>query len=259
MNARLTSLLATLALIIGCGGAIALLQLPQLRDVTQASDSPTRDTAERQVADERVQLELLGKAPAFGFDNLIADWVFLKFLQYFGDEDARRLTSYQLSPEYFEVILDKDPFFWDAYLFLSGSTSLYAANPQRSVEIMNEKLPLLSPTVPSRAYFIWRWKAIDELLFLGEIDAAQESFEMAAEWASVYDDEEGRAIANISRQSAEFLEADPDNKLVRINAWSSVFYNAVDDETRQRVIGELEALGAEVSISPEGQLSVTVP
>jgi hypothetical protein len=107
MNTRLTSLLGTLALILGCGGAIALLQLPQLREATQASDSPTVETAERQVTDEQVQLELLGKMPTFGFDNLIADWVFLKFLQYFGDDEARQLTSYQLSPEYFEVIKAK--------------------------------------------------------------------------------------------------------------------------------------------------------
>ncbi len=259
MNSRLTSLVGTVVLILSCAGAIALLQVPQLREATQASDSPTVETAERQVTEEQLQLELFGTMPTFGFDNLIADWIFLKFLQYFGDEDARELTSYQLSPEYFEAILNRDPYFWDAYLFLSGSTSLYAANPERSVEIMDTHLPSLSPTVPDRAYFIWRWKAIDELLFLGDVGAAQKSFEMAAEWASTYTDEEGQAIANISRRSAQFLESDPDNNLVRINAWSSVFYNAFDDATRQRVIEQIEALGAEASVTPEGQLRVTLP
>ena len=40
---------------------------------------------------------MLKNLPSFGFDNLIADWTFLKFLQYFGDDEARDVTGYDLA------------------------------------------------------------------------------------------------------------------------------------------------------------------
>ncbi len=34
---------------------------------------------------EAIRLDLLKKSPTFGFNNVIADWTFLNFLQYYGD------------------------------------------------------------------------------------------------------------------------------------------------------------------------------
>jgi hypothetical protein len=122
MNAQvqrpITQVVVTMACILGCVGAIALLQWPQLQQLrTRSQEAPIADIR-RDLEAEQVQLNLLKKAPTFGFDNVVADWVFLRFLQYFGDEPVRLRTDYRLSPEYFEVILGRDPHFSLAYLFL---------------------------------------------------------------------------------------------------------------------------------------------
>jgi hypothetical protein len=75
--------------------------------------------------------------------------VFLGFAQYFGDDSARQITGYALSPDYFEIIVDRDPRFREAYLFLSVSSSLYAAMPERSVVLMEKGLKFLKPQDPT--------------------------------------------------------------------------------------------------------------
>jgi len=248
------SLIALLC-IIAVGG----LQIPRLNQLQGKGETPSPTELQRQIEAEKVRLNLLQKVPTFGFDNLVADWVFLNFLQYFGDDEARDVTGYQLSPEYFEVILAHDPRFLEAYFFLSGSTSLYAAMPDRSVELMEKGLQQLSPKVPRKSYYIWRYKAIDELLFLGDAQAARQSFEKAAEWASTYQDEESQYIASISRQTAQFLARNPSSKSAQVSAWSMVLQNAMDDRTRQRAINQIEALGGKVVITPEGAVKIQLP
>ncbi len=147
--------------------------------------------------------------PSFGYDNLIAGWVYINFLQYFGDEEARAKTGYSLSPEYFDVILGRDPRFLASYLSLSASTSMYAGMPERSIELMEESLQFLSPQVPERSYYVWRYKGIDELLFLGDSQAAKQSFTKTAEWASQSSDEDSKRAAAISQGTAKFLSRNP--------------------------------------------------
>ncbi len=259
MKPKLIHTLSTLSLLlIGLVG-IGLLQRPQLRQLTNQQATLSTDEYAEQATQEEAQLNLLSKVPVFGFDNLFADWIFLRFTQYFGDEPARQATGVQLSPEYFEIIFDYDPRFRLAYLFLSGSTSLYAGQPERTVEIMNRYLPELSPTVPQKAYYIWRYKATDELLFLGDTDAAINSFSTAAEWASVYDDEESKRSEQANRQTAQFLEENPNSRAARISTWLIVYSNAFDQATQQLALQQIEALGATLSVTEEGRIDIQFP
>ncbi len=238
------------------------LQLPQLNQLKRGSQDTSTAELQQEIEAEKVRLNLLQKFPTFGFNNLLADWVFLNFLQYFGDDEVRAKTGYQLSPDYFEVIIDRDPKFLQAYFFLSGSTSIYAGIPQRSVALMEKGLQFLRPKAPPQSYYVWRYKGIDELLFLGEGKAAQHSFEMAAEWASYYNDAESQSVAAISRRTAQFLERKPDSRIAQANAWSLVLSNAIksnDKGSAQLAINRIEALGGQVSISEEGAVKVFLP
>lgn len=248
------SLVALLSIV-----AVGLLQVPQLNQLLDRGESISTAELQRQVEAEKVRLNLLQKIPAFGFDNLLANWVFLNFLQYFGDAQARAETGYELSPEYFEVILARDPRFIKAYFFLSGSTTLYAGMPERSIAIIEEGLKYLSPQAPPKSYYIWRYKGTDELLFIGDAEAAQNSFETAANWASTYPDEESQQIAAISRQTAQFLEQNPKSRSAQVSAWSMILQNAIDDRTRQLAISRIEALGGQVVITPEGGVRIQLP
>lgn len=244
---------------IVCATLIGATQLPQLRKISTKTSTPPVAVLERELAAEKLRLNLLEKIPTFGFSNLLADWVFLNFLQYFGDDEARAKTGYALSPEYFEVILSRDPYFLDGYFFLSGSTSLFAGMPKRSVNLMNRSLQHLSPKVPPKAYYAWRYKGIDELLFLGDAKAAQRSFEMAANWASTYTDSESQSIAAFSRRTAQFLARNPESKFAQVATWSQVLSNATDDRTRQIAVERIRALGGDVVTGADGIPKIKFP
>lgn len=242
-----TSLVALLC-ILAVGG----LQVPQLNRISDRAKTTSQDTLRQEVDFEQLRLNLLQKTPVFGFDNLFADWVYLNFLQYFGDDPVRTVTGYSLSPEYFKIIVDHDPRFLGIYPALSTSISLYAAKPEISVALMEKGLKSMSPQSPPQSYYVWRQKAIDELLFLGDAKAARQSFEQAAKWASTYSDAESQNVAALSHTTADFLSRNPESKLAQVSAWTMVLNNVVDVRTRQLAISRIEALGGKVVVTPEG-------
>jgi hypothetical protein len=249
-----TSAVAVLSLV-----AVCLLQVPQLNKLIDSPKTASLASLSEETQVEKSRLNILKHLPAFGFDNLIADWTFINFLQYFGDDEAREKTGYRLSPEFFEVIIKKDPRFLQVYPFLSASTSIYSAMPERSVELMNQGLKSVSPQVPQNSYYIWRYKALDELLFLGDAKAAQNSFATAAQWASKYSDEQSQQVAAISRRTAEYLARNPQSKSAQIAAWTMVFNQAVDDTTRKLATKKIESLGGKIVKDKQGKLQIIMP
>ncbi len=238
----LSAFLASLLCVLG----VITLQFPRMQKMINRSDKISLSELQREVSAEKIRLEILKKIPAFGYDNIFANAVFLSFFQYFGDDIARQKTGYHLSPEYFEIILKHDPRFRLAYLNLSTSTSMYAAMPEKSVQITERGLQHLRPFLPKQSYYIWRYKGIDELLFLGQSQAAKKSFQSAADWAKYYSDEESKAIAAMSQTTANFLASNPNSKTAQISAWAMILQNGVDEPTSKRVIQEIEKLGGRV-------------
>lgn len=189
------------------------------------------------------QLLILKNSPSFGFKNLMADGLFLSFLQYFGDEQAEIATENDLSSEFFDAILAFEPFYRDYYLFLAGSTTLYAGEPERTVELMNQGLSQMdAENAPEDAFYIWRYKAVEELLFLGDGQAAQESFENAADWAACSERADSNLMEELSRQTSEFLKKDPDSLFAQIAAWNSIVASALNDDIRERASQRVQEL-----------------
>lgn len=238
---------------------LALIPLQQQRLATLQSRSVTDQRLDQQDKSTAATLTLAQKVPTFGFDNLVADWFFLRFLQYFGDDEARAKTGYALSPEFFRVVIPKDPYYRMFYLFLSGSTSNFAAQPEQSVAITAQGLERLTPTLPSDGFYIWRYRGVDELLYLGDGKAAQQSFQTAAEWGRQSTEADAAIIAENSQRTADFLANNPLSKQAQVNAWASVLANAFDDATRQKAIDRIEALGGSVIISETGEISLRFP
>ncbi|MBD1945808.1 hypothetical protein H6F50_26230 [Coleofasciculus sp. FACHB-712] len=255
----ITQLIARYTLTLLCVLSIGLLQVPQLNKLTAKAKTFLPEELNKEAEAAKLRLNLLQTLPSFGFDNLFADWVFLGFAQYFGDDSARQVTGYNVSPDYFEVIVDRDPKFLKAYLFLSNSISMYAGMPEKSVALMEKGLKSIAKNPLPKSYYVWRYKGTDELLFLGDAQAARKSFEKAAEWASVYEDPESKNVAAISRQTAQFLARNPNSKSAQVGAWTMILQNAVDDRTRKIAISRIEVLGGKVIITPEGGVQVQLP
>ncbi|MBW4693669.1 MAG: hypothetical protein KME27_18140 [Lyngbya sp. HA4199-MV5] len=248
----LRHLLGSVIAIASLAGVV-LIQRSQLTRPSLWSSNPTQ--AEQQ---EAVKLRLLNQLPTFGFNNLVADWTFLNFLQYYGDNEVRAKTGYALSPQYFDIITRLDPRFVDIYLFLSGSISYQLGEPQVAVQLMDRGTAALSPQITPKAFQVWRFKGLDQLLLLGDIPGSIRSHEMAAKWVqgTPY-----QALTPLFEQTAAFLRRDPNSVPVRFQAWTSIYYQAaaVNDKTTQtRAEQEILALGGQMSLK-DGQVVFALP
>ncbi|MBW4519189.1 MAG: hypothetical protein KME16_05750 [Scytolyngbya sp. HA4215-MV1] len=233
---------------------IVLMQSNRLKQIALNLDNPKQ--AEQQ---EEIRLNLLKNAPTFGFDNIIASWTFLNFLQYFGDEPARLKTGYRLNAEYFDIITRLDPRFVESYLFVSTSISYYQGDPELAVKLMKRGTIALSPQNNPKAFLVWRLMGLDQLLLLGDVPGAIHSYEMASTWT------QGTPYAQIGavfQQTADFLKRDPDSVSARFQAWSDVFMQAVqinDKLTLSRATQALLAMGAKPAKNEKGQLYFIPP
>lgn len=248
-ESNISTFLLILTSLIGTIG----LQQKSLKTITKANENVQQHLQQERI--EQANLELIAKMPSFGFDNLIADWTVFKFLQYFGNEEARRNTDYSLSPKYFRILVDRDPNFTRAYFRLAPAVTLKAGRPEETVSILEEGLSQISPE-RYRANYLWIYKAIDELLFLGDTQAAIKSFQTAAEWSSIINDTPREESA---RRTAQFLANDPDSKTVQVGAWFTVWTGAPDIETRNLAQQNIERLGGRLEIREDGRVFAHPP
>ena len=245
--------------ILGAFTAIVYLQAPQLASLKQQNQNISKVYLQQQESDLKTQLSIAKTLPTFGFDNIIADWHFIDFIQYFGDNELRSQAGYGAAMEYFEVMLDRDPRFLFAYFYLSSTGSLYAGKPERSVSLMDRGLKSLTPKVPDRGYYIWRLKAVDELLFLGRVSDARNSMLSAANWASQAATPEGENVAKLSQGTANYLARNPNSKQAQFDAWNMVLGAAVDDTVVKRAIEGIRSTGGKVTIDSTGKFQIKAP
>lgn len=244
------SAIASIALV----GVIGI-QLDRLKQPSISLETPQQ--AEQQ---ERLRLDLLSKMPTFGFDNLMANWTFLNFIQYYGDTPAREATGFSLGSQYFDLITRHDPRFVESYLFLSGVVSHQLGKPELALEFMKRGTDALSPQIHPKAFSVWRWKAMDQILLLGDLQGAARSFEMTADWAT--QSEEYQQFASNFRQTAAFLRTNPEIGWVRFQAWLLVYQDADaagDKLTRDRAKRELLKLGAIERQTEKGETVFIAP
>jgi hypothetical protein len=211
------------------------------------------------VRDKSNRIALLQKAPSFGFDNLISGLTFIDFLQYFGEENARKANGYGIGMDYFDLIVDKDPKFFYSYFFMSITGSIYSGQPERSVALMNKGFKSISLHAPEASYYLWRLKGSDELLFLGNSQAAIESMLTAADWARKINDAESLQVGEISRKTAEFLAKNPNSKMAQFASWAMVLENAVDINARKIAVFKIRELGGKVELDSKGEPKLTPP
>jgi hypothetical protein len=251
--------LLPLLIVVLTGGGIVRLQINRLAQLEARANQPqTKAEYLREEQQTQASIQLLAKMPALGFDNLIADWSFLSFIQYFGDDQARPQTGYKVAPDFFKLVVDRDPRFLGMYSYLSAGVTLYAGKPQETVRLLQQGTQSIPPAMQADAYFLWQAKGTDELLFLGRSADAQKSYEAAAAWASQSPDPDLQAIAARSRRTAQFLASNPDSRRARVGSWFNILTNAIDDPTREFALRQIKALGGKVSVQ-NGALQVKLP
>ena len=257
MIKKLPSQLINQALLF-CLGVSSLLFITNLQSNKLKKISETTWNQDEYFQKEKIEelkLSTYKKMPSFGFKNLIADWTMLQFLQYFGDGKARNNTGYSLSADYLEVISKNDPKFSLAYLIISPASSMFAGTPGRTVELMDQGLKYLTPNL-TKAHFVWLYKGMDEILFLGDLEKARKSYIQASEWASIAGDE---FIAQSASDTAKFLETKPDIRSTQISVWFLVWNNNKDERVRKIARAKIESIGGEIKIYPNGRAELIQP
>jgi hypothetical protein len=230
---------------------VMLMQRSQLTRSTQPADYAQADR------EEALRLKILQQSPTFGFSNLVANWTFINFLMYYGDDEARSQTGYGLGPEYFDIVTRLDPWFVQIYPFLSAAVSYQAGQPEKAIGFMQRGTTALSPQIP-KAFIAWRYKGLDQLLLLGDVPGAIASHKMAAEWVKGTPDQD---LAPLFQQTAQFLETDPNSVPIRINSWAEIYIQAAntrDKQTMARAEREIKALGGQIQVR-DGKVSLQMP
>jgi tetratricopeptide (TPR) repeat protein len=181
------------------------------------------------------------------FENLKADWSYLDFVQYFGDAQARDTIGYELVPEYFEAITTMDPRFTDAYLNLAIANSMYAGHPEKTIALMEQVLESVDPESPDAA-FLWTSKGLDELLFMGDKEAAIKSYKMAVKWQSLTNTKrpDGLTIQDLELALKDTNEIDL--KQAQIRAWSSVLVYVKEQPRQREIIDKISSLKTELAV-----------
>ena len=248
-----TKILSTGFIFLSLGCWMVKLQLPQLQEVKQAELGKEEYLKAEEA--EVIQLDFLKNAPAFGFDNLVSNHSLLRFIQYVGDGKARKKTGYSLSSKYLEIIAEKDPRFAEAYIMISPASSVFAGTPQKTVDLMDKGLKYLTPDI-DRAYVVWLYKGVDEILFLGDLEKAKKSYKKAAEWAAIAGDEK---IAKAATNTAKFIATNPDIRQAQVGAWFTVWLSTREKSVRNLAESEIEKLGGKLTVYPDGRVEAKPP
>lgn len=243
-----------LSLSVFCLVTVGALQKPFLSE----NFDLTAEDYQRQEDAKQAQLDIFKKMPTFGFDNLISDWAYLDFIQYNGDYLGRETTGYSLLPDYYELVVTKDPRFVEAYFLLDVATTLFAGQPNVSNKWIEYGLDYIVPEIPL-AYQVLIFKGTLELLFLGTPLEAKKSFEKAAEWAIIEDTETSLIVADGMSQRAKFLAQNPDSRRVRIGSWINILRNVRDVRGQKVAIENLRKLGAKVIVNDDGKVEIELP
>ena len=238
---KFTKLLSTVSPFIALAGIVFLQAQEYKKSVRQLNRADF-------LAQEQERARLVNwqqHSPSLGFDNLKANWSYLDFVQYFGDTEARETIGYQLVPEYFETLTAIDPRFTQAYLTLSVANSMYAGNPETTIALMKEVLDSVDPESEQSAY-LWTSKGLDELLFMGDKEAAVASYEMAAKWQEQRMNRfDGLTLADLKTGLKDTTEIDL--KQAQIMAWSSVLVHIRDNDRQREILSKIATLKAELA------------
>jgi hypothetical protein len=239
----------------------SLLGIIFLQKKSLSNNLSTQKNINYQQQEQQLKAEanFLKKMPSLGFNNLIADYTFLKYIQYFGDTEARDKIGYSGITDYFETVIQKDPKFIRAHLSLSATNSIFAGNPEKTVALLEQATQSLDPNMRDYAFMIFAYKAVDEIIFLGDLDAAQKSYLKAAQWAEIRGDKIGIHVAPLYRATVNFLATNPDSTSTQVSGWYMVLKQNNDPQVQEYAKQKIIELGGEITININGEIIVKPP
>jgi hypothetical protein len=227
---------------------IALLQIPSIAPLKQNQGDPFTVRFEQ-------TLLLATTLEWLGAKNLAVSWLWLEFIQYYGDVASRAQTGYGLSLRYLDRIIALDPQFLTVYPWLT-SVAFSSGDPDTAEKLIDQGLQSLTLEQNPQAWKLLVDKAVIQFLLKGNAEKGTKHYHAAADWLDAIGQE---TEANAFRSLGDRLRASPNSRRVRFDVWQTVLQGTADPETRKRAIIELGKLGGKFIWSPDGQLERIIP
>jgi fructose-1,6-bisphosphatase/sedoheptulose 1,7-bisphosphatase-like protein len=126
--------------------------------------------------------------------------------------------------------------------------------------LLDKSLGKINPTFLSDIgpYYLWRAKGNNELLFLGDVEAAKQSYQKSKEWAKAIGGADSERMIEINQRSINFLDSNPNSKNARVGAWVSILANQHDKKTAEKIIQQIKQLGAKIEVNEDGTIKIIV-
>jgi tetratricopeptide (TPR) repeat protein len=207
-----------------------------------------RDThASQQDIREDIVLDTFAKLPDFGNRNLIADFLWLRFAQYFGDTQARARSGYGLNYRYLKTITDRNPHFENAYRV----ANLAVAYRMGRTDLADDLLAKGIQANPD-AYLLWQTRGFLHFLYTGDIAKAVYCFRRNAGLAVAVGGNSQQHWGNYWFAMSKYLEVSKSNTWTRRQIWAEVYANSSDSSTQTLALNQLDKLG--VFLSKDGRM-----
>ena len=238
-------------------GAIGLL-LAAILGLQGLTIQETRSSfTDEYVVRQEQNFAIASAMDAIGLGNLAASWLWLEFVQYYGDTPTRQQQGYGLAYDYLDKITQLDEHFFWAYRYVSPAVGFSAGQPRRVEQLLQRGIETLDPESQADGYRLYLDLAINYFLLIGDVEAGREAYYAAGEWyerAGLEGDQ-----PEIWRALGDRLVASPDSQEVRFKVWTQVLNLSADPVTQERALIELGQLGARFRRQPNGQIEVIPP
>ena len=169
---------------------------------------------------------------SLGFDQLLADFLWLQFIQYIGDTTNRLIDKSRLAAPMLDAITTLDPHFVRAYFFVATVIGGDQHDPQLADRLLNRGIQ-----ANSNDWYIPFIAGVNQYLFAHDELPAAKYYQMAAKFPDAPSWLSGQAV---------ILKAHIPSFIKSINVWQKVFDSAEDPNVKQRARDELCALWVHV-------------
>ena len=181
------------------------------------------------------------KLCSLGFDQLIADFYWLSFIQYFGSSAERLGDNSSLAFNYLDITTSLDPYFVQPYWFAPFTVGSEMNRPDLAKKLIDRGIQ-----ANQNNWYLPYIAGINQYLFAhNEIEAAK-YYRMAAKFPD--------APKWLGRQ-AQILEAKIPSQIKEINTWDTIYRTSDDPLVKQRAREHLAASWMKVfKLSPSEEI-----
>lgn len=177
------------------------------------------------------------KLVSLGFDQLLADFYWLAFVQYIGDTEARKNDRCCLTYKYLDLITSLDPRFIQAYWFAAFSIGQDEGNPQLASNLIERGIKANQDN-----WYVPFIAGINQYLYAHNEIAAARYYRMAAKYP--------HAPSWLNRQ-ASILEAKIPSIIKEVRVWNDIHESAKETLVRNHARDRLISLWMRIyKVSP---------